>query len=103
MSIKKLFDNKKTFLGLALMLLSHLGWIIPVTLIPLLNMSLQANAILVTACVIYGNVTYNLGMVLFGADIVKRLRHKGINLKWLWVQIGVLKKVLRKHYKRLCR
>ena len=86
--------------GILLMLLSHLGWIIPVFLLPALDVSWKIKGVLLTLCLIYGNVTYNLGMVLVGADLVRRLKQKQINLQWLWVQIGVLVRMIKKHLSR---
>jgi hypothetical protein len=100
LKLKKIFTPKITF-ALFLMLISNLGWILPILLVPLLEYSLEIKAFLVAGLIVFGQVTYNLGLLLVGANIYKRLKKKHINLKYVWTQASVFFKLLEKRYLQL--
>ncbi|MBU0580697.1 MAG: hypothetical protein KKA19_05935 [Candidatus Margulisbacteria bacterium] len=88
--------STKTLIALLLMLISNLGWFLPITIIPLLKIPLKTKTILATSSIIFGHITYNLGLFLAGARIVHHLQKKKINLHWFWNQSILFIKTLKK-------
>jgi len=91
---KKTIDLKVT-IALVLIIGSNLGWLLPITLIPWLNLPVKTKAILSSISIVMGHVTYNLGLFLVGERIVRQLKKKNINLQWLWNQAKVFVQVLK--------
>jgi hypothetical protein len=87
--------NKKFATALFLMIISNLGWLLPLILVPVLKISIQAKALLTTGCIIFGQITYNIGFFMIGGQFIKRLKNKKINLKYFWTQINIFYLTLR--------
>ena len=92
--------GKKVLTGISLMLISHLGWIVPLILLPLLHDSLKIQALIVFVCLVFGNITYNLGMFLVGAEFVARMKLNHINMRWLWVQARLFWWLVKRRFVR---
>jgi hypothetical protein len=77
-------NNKIDFkiaIGIFLMIISLLGWIIPFAVIPFLHISAQHKALCITAWLIFGQVTYNLGFILVGSLLIIKIRQNKISWK----------------------
>ncbi len=61
--------DKKIILAASLMLISLLGWIIPLFVLPWLDLSLKEKALATTFWLIFGQVTYNIGFVIAGVKV----------------------------------
>ena len=97
--VKKRVWNRKVIAGLVLILVSHLGWIVPALVVLLWEVSVQVKGVVIAGGVIFGNITFNLGLVFVGANLFKRLKSKNLNLKLVWNQVGVFVGVVRKRIK----
>lgn len=82
-----------------LMIISNLGWVLPITVIPLLDISLEQMGLYTLICIIFGQVTYNVGLFMIGAQLLKRLKLKGIHFKDVRMQTLLLIKNIKKKIK----
>lgn len=82
-----------------LMIISNLGWVLPITVIPLLDISLEQLGLYTLICLIFGQVTYNVGLFMIGAQLLKRLKIKGIHFKDIRMQTLLLIKNIKKKVK----
>lgn len=73
--------------ALFLMIISNLGWIMPILIVPMEQVDIEHKAIFIAGWVIFGQVTYNVGFFIAGAEIVKKLRKKGITLHGIHTQL----------------
>ncbi|MFC1516958.1 transporter suffix domain-containing protein [Candidatus Margulisiibacteriota bacterium] len=92
---QKLFNFKGLF-AVFLMAISNLGWALPVFLIPFLEIPLKTKALLTTSLIVFGQVTFNLGLILLGGQVIHRLRKEKINLKHIGDQFRILLKIKKK-------
>lgn len=93
--------NPKILTALSLMLISNLGWLIPLTIVPWLEINIQHKALIGGACLVFGQVTYNIGLFMLGADLLKKLRRKKIRLQAINQQFSILVRLIKKRVKRL--
>ncbi|MFA5927754.1 MAG: hypothetical protein WC838_00420 [Candidatus Margulisiibacteriota bacterium] len=86
----------KVLSGLFLMLISQLGWIAPLIILPLGRSSLESKGLILAFWLVFGNVTFNLGAFLVGAELIKKLRRQRFNLHFVWGQMLFLYKIVHK-------
>jgi len=82
--------DTKFIIALSLMLISNLGWIIPLSVIPWLGVSVEERAVLATGFIIFGQITYNIGLLMLGKKVINKLKKRKINFKYFWVQSKLL-------------
>jgi len=83
-----------------LMLLSNLGWLLPITLIPFLPLSLEDKAFAATFSIIMGHVFYNIGLVLAGSHVVYLVKKHRQNIRFFWIQAQMFFSSLMKNFKK---
>ncbi len=86
-------------IALSLMLLSNLGWLLPITFIPFLPISLEDKAVAVTLSIIMGHVLYNAGLILAGSHVVHLVKRHRQNLIFFWTQAGMFFRSLMKNFR----
>lgn len=85
-------------LALFLMIISNLGWIMPLLIVPMEYADVEHKAFYITAWVVFGQVTYNIGFFLAGAELVKKLGKKGHPLHYIHVQLKLFVKSITKRF-----
>jgi hypothetical protein len=96
--MKKLskYLTPKIITALSLIIVSNLGWLIPISVIPWLDIDLERKALVSLSWVIFGQVSYNAGLLLVGADILKKFHQKKIKLQAIRIQFALFLRVLTK-------
>jgi len=83
--------DKKLLVAVILMLISNLGWILPLFVIPWLPLTIELRVALASIFVIFGHITYNLGLFIAGSKMISFLRRrKDYNLISVISQIKLL-------------
>jgi hypothetical protein len=90
----------KVVLALFLILISNLGWLLPITVVPFLKMDLEHKGFIVALCVIFGQITFNLGLLLAGAHALKLIRDKKEDIHLFWIQARLLLVSFLKYFQR---
>lgn len=84
--------------ALFLMIISNLGWIMPLLIVPMRFVDVEHKAFYILGWIIFGQVTYNIGFFLAGATIVKKLRKKGFTLHFIHVQFDLFIRSLTRKF-----
>jgi len=99
MSLFKNIDLK-LILAIGLMLISNLGYL--GYAVPLLNIPLSWKIVVAPAMVLFGHITYNLGLAIAGVHILCYLRKKHFSPRLVWNQIVLFWQAFRhllKHHR----
>jgi hypothetical protein len=95
MTISK-FLSPKVIFALSLMLISNLGWIVPLITVPWLPWTVEQETAWAIFWIVFGQITYNIGLFLAGAVLIKKLRARKVVLEYFWNQYRLLKRFLKK-------
>jgi len=80
--------DRKLFIAVFLMIISNLGWMVPLFIVPWLSISIETRVIVISSFVIMGHITYNLGLFIAGSRVIKRLKQtKNFHLVSIFSQL----------------
>ena len=87
--------------ALFMMIISNLGWIMPLLIVPMEYVDVERKGLYILAWIIFGQVTYNIGFFIAGSQVVKKLRDKGITLHNIHTQISLFAKAITSKFPRI--
>lgn len=85
-------------IALFLMIISNLGWIMPILILPMEYVDVDRKALYIMLWIVFGQVTYNVGFFIAGAEIVRKLRNKGFTLHYVHVQFDLFVRSLTRKF-----
>ena len=92
-----IIKNRMAF-GLFLVLLSNLGWLLPIILTPFLKVDLETKAFIAFVFIVLGQIAYYLGLVIAGKHLLHMLREKKETIRSFWMQFRLFISSIQKEF-----